>query len=79
MSADSSEVSGNLDERLLPHWLESRERRAAALTRLERSSLPLERFEGWALEMLIDALSVSGTATVAKSAAAQVRPLLDNR
>ena len=72
-------MSGNLDERLLPHWLESRERQAAARTRLERSSLQLERFEGWALDMLVDALSDSELGVPDVSARAQIRPLLDNR
>ena len=72
-------MSGNLDERLLPHWLESRERQATARTRLERSSLQLERFEGWALDMIVDALSDSDPGPRAVSAEAQIRPILDDR
>ncbi len=53
-------MSGNLDERLLAHWVESGRRQQAARARLERSSLPLERFEGWALDMIVDSLSRPG-------------------
>ena len=72
-------MGDNLEDDALLHWHESRERHAAAWLRLERSSLQLERFEGWALDMLVDALSDSDPDVPPMSAQAQIRPLLDNR
>jgi hypothetical protein len=51
------EVTTNLDDRLLLQWQESQHRQQMMRRRLERSSLPVERFEGWALELIADALS----------------------
>ena len=72
-------MGDNLEDDALRHWHESRERHAAAWLRLERSSLQLERFEGWALDMLVAALSDSEPVSRTMSARAQVRPILDDR
>jgi hypothetical protein len=53
-------MSENVDERLVAYWVESGRRQRAARTRLAKSSLPLERFEGWALDMIVDALGKDG-------------------
>ncbi len=53
-------MSGNLDERLLVRWRESQHRQRQTRARLANSSLPPERFEGWALDLLADALSATG-------------------
>lgn len=53
-------MSGNLDERLLGRWLESQHRQQQTRARLASSSLPPERFEGWALDLLADALAATG-------------------
>jgi hypothetical protein len=50
-------MEGNVDERLLDHWLASKSRNEQARARLERSSLPLERCEGWALDLIAEAVS----------------------
>ena len=47
----------NLDDRLLRHWEKSQHRQQVLRTRLGSSSLPVERFEAWALELLGEALS----------------------
>jgi hypothetical protein len=56
-------VSGIVDDRLLGHWLQSRRRQDTLRTRLEQSSLPLERFEGWALELIAEAVCDEGAGT----------------
>ena len=50
-------VDENLDESLLGHWQESQRRQQGVRNVLQRSSLPAERFEGWALELIGDAVS----------------------
>ncbi len=40
----------------MSHWVESCRRQRAARTRLSTSSLPIDRFEGWALDLIVDAL-----------------------
>ena len=50
-------MGSNLDDRLLRGWEESRHRQHLVRTVLARSSLPVDRFEDWALEMIADALS----------------------
>jgi hypothetical protein len=50
-------VSTNVDERLLCRWEESQHRQQMVRTVLARSSLSVDRFEGWALELIADALS----------------------
>ena len=50
-------MGGNLDETLLRHWEESQCRQRLIRRALGRSSLAVERFEGWALELIGDALS----------------------
>ena len=72
-------MGDNLEDDVLRHWHESRERHAAAWLRLERSSLQLDRLEGWALDMLVAALSDSEPVSRTLSARAQIRPLLDTR
>ena len=54
---DQLGVTTNLDDRLLLRWQESQHRQRVMRSRLESSSLPPERFEGWALELIADALS----------------------
>jgi hypothetical protein len=51
------QMGTNVDERLLDRWLVSRARREKARAVLARSSLPAERFEGWALDLIAEALS----------------------
>ena len=50
-------MSSNLDDRLLRHWEQSQHRQQVMRQRLDRSSLPLDRFEAWALELIEEALS----------------------
>jgi hypothetical protein len=54
-------MSNNVDDRLVQHWLESQRRQQGARSRLASSSLPTERFEGWALDLIADALSAPET------------------
>lgn len=56
-------MDANVDDRLLGHWLESRKRHDNARDRLRRSSLPVERFEGWALDLIAEAVSDSDLGT----------------
>jgi len=41
----------------MAHWVASGRRQQAARSRLAKSSLPVERFEGWALDLIVDALA----------------------
>ena len=50
-------MGGKPDKSLLRHWEESQRRQRLIRRTLGRSSLPVERFEGWALELIGDALS----------------------
>jgi hypothetical protein len=49
-------VQSNVDERLLGRWQESQQRQKVIRRYFERSSLPLDRFESRALELIGDAL-----------------------
>jgi hypothetical protein len=61
-------VSGNVDERLLGHWLVSRRRQEALRERLSASSLSVADFESWALDLIAEAVSdpQASTTTSAK-------------
>lgn len=52
-------MSTNVDERLLGRWLETRERQELMRARLAASSLPVERFEDWALDLIATALAAA--------------------
>jgi hypothetical protein len=74
-------MSTNLDERLLGRWIESQHRQKQVRARLANSSLPVERFENWALDLIADALSaprmenrVRTTATLRPVSALERRP-----
>ncbi len=68
-------MNTNLDERLLGHWMESQQRQGRAQARLANSSLPVGRFEGWALDLIADALSAPAANARAEASVA-VHPVL---
>jgi hypothetical protein len=68
-------MSTNVDDRLLGRWLESQHRQERTRDRLARSSLPVEQFEDWALDLIADALSTQGTQNRAQRSRA-ARPVL---
>jgi hypothetical protein len=55
--ADTDRMSGHLDERLRDRWVASRNHQDRVRAVLAKSSLPVQRFEGWALELISDALA----------------------
>jgi len=52
-------MGSNIDERLLEGWLESQQRQECTRVRLATCSLPAERFEAWALDLIAEAFSAS--------------------
>ena len=65
----------NVDDRLLGRWLESQHCQERARAFLADSSLPVNRFEDWALDLIADAVSAQGLQHGAPRSGA-MRPVL---
>jgi hypothetical protein len=74
-------VSQNVDERLLRHWHESQQRQKAVRRFLGRSSLSVDRFESWALDLISEALvsAGEGAGRTPPHPVSRVRPDTDDR